>query len=387
MRRARGFVAGLGLLLVSFRWASACSFPDYRFGNGGAGGDAGSGGTSGGEECGNGKDDDGDGAKDCDDEDCRSSGWRCVKSFGGDWHGPVAFWSGSTDETPPSCAKSGGYSIATYESLVFEPSVEGLSCPTCECSGAVLEVTKSVSFRLEYPGIGACAFSDPALCDIQLHEGCNSVVFDKASLTNQGPPSRCNVVDCPYLIMTPLKVRVAGGRKEVVPVGTKGVGPTHSSVAVLCELPKKDLTCADADLACAKRPSEPFLQEICIYTESADATCPVGWTIKKPTLYRAFTDQRDCSTCTCPCTWSKDTGLARFEDHGRGGCSDNIVAVSIDNNRSGAAAYLDTTEKTEERYFSATIAPSGEVSCAASTSVTVGQVVGESPITVCCTGS
>ncbi|MGC4070303.1 MAG: hypothetical protein QM784_37700 [Polyangiaceae bacterium] len=88
--------------------------------------------------------------------------------------------------------------------------------------------------------------------------------------------SHCKNVECPYLFIMPLRVNVTGGQKEAVSVGTTGVGPTHSSVAMLCELPKKELTCAEDDLACAKRPSEPFSPEICIYTESSDATCPVG---------------------------------------------------------------------------------------------------------------
>ncbi|MGC4070304.1 MAG: hypothetical protein QM784_37705 [Polyangiaceae bacterium] len=99
-------------------------------------------------------------------------------------------------------------------------------------------------------------------------------------------------------------------------------------------------------------------------------------------------DRRTCSTCKCPCTWSKDTGTARIEDYAANStCTGGTVAISTDNKASGSTAYLDTTEQTETRYFQTTITPDGDVSCAASPAVTEGKVEGESPITVCCTGS
>ena len=350
-----------------------CSFPTYQFRN---------------EICDNGLDDNENGLIDCADPECKNSGWSCVTSIPDGWTGPVAFWSGARGDAFPGCSLSGGYTVDRFGELVTDLAVEGRTCPQCSCGSALSGETRSVDFHIDTDSNTTCAFAPVDQCPIHLVEGCQSVNLAKSDLlpdvlkyvTSNGINLRMNLV----------KAYLSGGSCAVIQVGAKGdLSPSTGGIGHVCKSLDQSGLCPSNDSACVKKTSADFGAELCIFREGLGQTCPSGWANSKPPFYKRFSDDRDCTECTCPFDEAKIPQLdAQIWDYGSdSSCQVRSITETKLSSLSGSVAYFAANAATEKRYFKVDVTAAAALSCKLSGSVQTGAVTGVDPVTICCTGN
>lgn len=244
-------------------------------GLGGAGGGpggtttSGTGGQSGGEQCGNGTDDDGDDLIDCEDSDCADH--ACVEPPPDGW--TLGTFAVSTDgHAPPDCGAGWPSSSEANAGLSAAPDAQcacSCSSPTVTCSLASTNYADSINCQWAQLGVltpsanGACD-SIPTLSGADANDG-----IEGEAVTVQS--ASCNASEGSHIL--PAVTWTDQGR--------------------LCEGVSLGGGCEDGQ-ACV--PATPTSFSLCI-SRSGDHQCPAPHTDK--TL--RYADVNDSRSCDCSC--------------------------------------------------------------------------------------
>jgi hypothetical protein len=198
---------------------------------------------TGGEDCFNGVDDDGDGQIDCADPDCSAN--SCVEQAPAGWSGPVAFSLGAG--APPACGAPWIAADSYHGGMLTAP---GSQCQ-CSCSSPQGSCVENVMFYTD----DSCAILDGTLF----------------YLTNA-----CGV---PF-------------------------NATHTSAMVGMPQPS-GATCGaalgggcGAGSVCAPAPPPQFPSHLCV-SQAGDVACPGGAFTDRHVVYTNADDTRSCSACSC----------------------------------------------------------------------------------------
>lgn len=271
---ALGAMVGLGL--------AGCQFPEYDLARGQAGSSAGGvagGGSGGSVSDGNssGMGAAGTGGSSVEPIPC-GTGKACTSALPAGWLGPVAYWQAKAGEDAelPECPE--GYA---------EPSDlhSGLDAPdgdcSCTCTSSVQACNKgaSVSVFSDLDCQTECFHASPLTCTAV--SGCSG---NQGTLLAEPPtPSgTCNA-------------KVTSHALEPV---------TWQYDARLCNLEVAEPgTCTGSGELCTPTPRPPFASQLCVFRvvpEGQDLPdCPSAYPNGREPLYSSFTDERDCSGCSC----------------------------------------------------------------------------------------
>lgn len=353
MRRSafsRRFAFSSVVALVGLLAAGACTQDFDQFepillsGSSGAGG-AGSGaaptttGGDGGENCANGKDDDGDGAIDCADESC--GGFSCVAVPNG-WRGPGLLYKGPAS-AEIACPASFPERVDVGGRGVEAPA----TCSPCSCGEPA-----SACGAVELTGYrdDACRRQSTAV-PVQAGQ-CLSLNLPFDSY-RAAPPKAASC-------------EASGGMPT-------GPAPRFKEEGLVCTRPPGEDGCGQGQ-ACAPREREidgPFQRGLCVYREG-ERRCPQGFD-ERHVFARGMIDRRGCTRCMCDAsgvTCTATTTLFRDDD-----CRESVATVSHDGRcledaPSAAALRVQVT---------------GTGSCQPRGGMPTGEVVeSDEKITVCC---
>lgn len=307
MRRC--VILAIAALALSATLPLGCSPETRQFDTPSPSGTGGSGGGTGGsapivEDCLNGEDDDGDGKRDCDDEDC-GEGYACVSLPPDGWSGPAALYIGPSD-APPSCPEDFPSAVYNgYLDLLDEPA----QCSACACDPASVKATCSPQEIALYVGkqCSGSVKSNP-----QSGIGC-TIVF------NAGSPS--SYAANPPGVTFSGACEPSGGEPMVAP-------PAWATVALACEREGFGKGCGAQ--VCAPKGRLPFQAPLCVWREG-DQMCPEAYSVKQQVLTDEpgdVVDARGCSPCAC----GKPTGTCSaattlFQDQN---CKSPIAVVPND---------------------------------------------------------
>lgn len=373
-------VAVTALALVAW----GCSFPNYEFVPDG-------GGVA--ENCTNSVDDDGDGTTDCEDTDCASAGYDCVPEVPAGWTGPVAFWTGKSGDTAPTCSSLSGYETVEFDELFSGISSKDPTCPTCTCEGAPVGETRTTKVWWESSSYysGLCAFETDELCAMSFSasDRCRSVTFNRADLRAEVINGAGSSATAYWLFVNNLESNITGGSCQPKEMGAIEKDAHYSGIGRLCMARGSTGSCDTNRLVCTKKPSDAFSSEVCVYQEGDDLDCPLGYSSKKPPQYRSVIDNRSCTECSCPANWGKSPNAdGRVTDYGSNSlCTGTYVYRSANpGDDLGTVVYLKDVES-ETRYFTTEVTAKNTPTCSRVDPEPTGLVDKSGPITVCCTGN
>ncbi len=256
-------------------------------GPGGASGGGGTdtGGTGGGltaENCADGIDNDGDGAADCLDDECRALGYACAPGVPEEWTGFYRVRvQPNTDPAPVASSCPGGGSAERY----FTGKAEQATCEPCTCGPLQGAECGAPGIACDY-GSSNCANAQarPELADSNCHNLSGSSV--SCRLTGENPVS--NPGAC-----TPSPIAPDFPNK-----------PSYKEIHDACFFdPATDGTGCGSHELCAAPGSGDYVGALCIMQPNDQAVCPPQWD-KQPQplrLYKAedTIDDRGCEDCTC----------------------------------------------------------------------------------------
>ena len=277
-RRTTSVLTLLGALL-----GQGCSQEVRQFDGagsaGGAGGEGGAGGAGGGalvEDCLNGDDDDTDGKRDCDDEDCWP-GFECVPPAPEGWVGPVSLYKGPPGEAPTCPTELPDTIYNGYAELADEPA----QCSACACDPAVALVSCNLA-PLEAYQVADCMGSKNL-------NGQNNAM---------GACSFKSMQNAPKSFRAPLPESNASGSCPPVQAEATLPPPSWTSIALACSRPDLGKGCGSQ--VCAPRGMPPFEAALCI-VQKGDLECPAPYLTR-----HTFTDDptdvvdaRGCEPCSC----------------------------------------------------------------------------------------
>lgn len=271
------YVLGAVALLASAAACEAISgLDDFELATGaGGGGAASSSGTAssstgtGGEDCLNGADDDGDGDVDCADADC--SNFACVAAPDG-WEGPVALYDGSSG-TAPDCPPELPDFVADG---LADPVQEDASCEACTCAAPAITCTPAS--LLAYGG-GICGGVSTPYAQPSQPNMCQTI--------NGNDNVDAYLADSPMVSAGPCVA--AGGTSSVPPAKAGRIGRVCGAQA--------GGGCMGGAVCAPTSVAAPFEQRLCVF-QAGDANCPVGFETKR--LYAtSLDDSRACTACSC----------------------------------------------------------------------------------------
>lgn len=279
----RGAVVAGALCVIVGLGLSGCQFPEYDLARGPAGSGAGgvasgaAGGTvsDGGSDAGSGAG--GTGGSSPSPSPC-GTGKACTNEVPAGWLGPVAYWQAKADEAsaPPECPD--GYVEPSDLHTGLDAPDGDCSC-SCTSSAQVCDKGASVSVFLDMDCQVECAHASPLTCTAV--SGCNG---------NQGT-----------MLAEPPKPSGTCQAK----VTSHALSPvTWQHDVRLCELETAEMgTCTGTGELCIPTPSPPYVSQLCVFRvvpEGQDLPdCPDAYPNSREPLYSSFTDERDCSGCTC----------------------------------------------------------------------------------------
>jgi hypothetical protein len=126
-------------------------------------------------------------------------------------------------------------------------------------------------------------------------------------------------------------------------------------------------------------PASPFEDEICVY-RAGDHACPSGYRNKR-SYSASLNDERECEPCTCI-----PSGIcsANYTLYNHPQCTvdaPDYTSVSIGQRLSGACSYNNPGISVVAMRLTSVNAPGN---CSPSSAKSVGEILAEDPITVCC---
>lgn len=266
------------LILLTALLGAGCSQEIRDFGAAGAGGAGGAGGSGGSgelvEDCLNGDDDDQDGKRDCDDEDC-SPDFECVAPAPEGWIGPAALYKGPD---APACPAE--LPDAIYEGLadlVDEPA----QCGACSCDPTGINVNCSLS-QIESYSQADCTGSKNTTGQNNFLGGCVSKSVGNLPKSFRAQPPQANALGA------------------CMPSQAEGSlpPPTWASIARACSRTELGKGCGSN--LCAPRGKPPFEATLCIVRQG-DHECPAPYLTRQTFSDDAndVVDMRGCGPCQC----------------------------------------------------------------------------------------
>lgn len=226
------------------------------------------------EDCQNGEDDDGDGKRDCDDEDCTPA-FMCAEPAPADWVGPGVLYWGPGDAVPACPADMPDLLHEGLGDLLDDPAL----CAACSCDPSSANVLCNVKDLVGYEGL-AC--SGPKKNMNQNIGGCQPVFNNQPSASYLAAP--------PTALATGLCMPSGGEATLGEPVWT--------ATPRVCSRATFGKGCGTQ--VCAARPAPPFDAGLCIL-KPGDNDCPSPYTQKRLISDSAadVADMRGCTPCTC----------------------------------------------------------------------------------------
>lgn len=419
MRSAFGtwLVTGTVAAVVAGALGPGCFYPDYQFdaeaGGGGStssgpttsattGGGATSTGTmatttgtatttstttgSGGEDCLNGVDDDGDQAVDCADPDC-DAGYSCVDAIPTGWgiFGYLAL-AESIPGSEPGCPAEFPDTAYAGSATPIAPSAE---CSACSCDPPTNGVCTLPDMDAQQPGIDAVRVSDKPCGTNPVYVGYLQIpaAWDGTCFGTQGYLGNQNL--CGSDNMSPCNVALSSNSPIVsgetcAPKG--GVAtvdpPTWAVSAKACGGATFGGGCG-AGSVCLPRPGGSFQAGVCV-AKSGDDACPAPFNDKHSYYDPAeIVDDRDCTACQCdPATGSTCAAtVAVYSSNNVSDCSQAVLTTFT----AGTCKNIPGNPPVFSKKLQVTQPPSGG-SCGVSAGgalPTGGVTLGE-PTTLCC---
>ncbi|NUP13604.1 MAG: hypothetical protein HOW73_46810 [Polyangiaceae bacterium] len=337
---------------------------------GGAGGEDGGGGSTSStvdlEVCTNGVDDDADGDIDCGDTGC-SDEVSCVAPPPEGWTGPFLVYEGP----------SGGFAgcPAEYPDTDFQGN-SGLVAPDATCSACTCGAPQNQQCNMPAlfsTGDAMCGQGTFCSGDMPLPPGwtgaCNGNTQFPGGQTTCGMNANAT---CSSSTGVACNQSVSMNAMTVTPGScTPGTStpttqpPSWSNLVVACGNPTVVAAGCNGDFTCLPKPGPDFIDGLCIAAPGVQA-CPSGAFTNQHVFHTGFTDDRDCSTCSCAsssgatCT----ANVTIYSNNQVNTCTAPIATLSISNsagdceNLSGNPA-IATHSATITGPTGGTCAPSG----------------------------
>lgn len=271
--------SALMLLAALLAQGLACSQETREF-NGSSGGSGGAGGGGGSgelvEDCLNGDDDDQDGKRDCDDEDCAPD-FECVAPAPEGWIGPVALFKGPSSEAPACPTELPDSIYQGLADLVDEPA----QCSACSCDPTGVNVNCSLA-SVEAYAQPNCAGSKNQTGQNNFLNGCSSKSVGDFPESFRIMPPQVNA----FGLCMP-----AQAEASLPP-------PVWASIALACSRAQLGKGCGTQ--LCAPRGKPPFEEALCI-VQKGDHECPVPFLTRHTFADdpNDVTDARGCGPCQC----------------------------------------------------------------------------------------
>jgi hypothetical protein len=286
---------------------------------------------------------------------CSQATHACVEPGVEGWEGPVAFYVGDAEDTPPACG--GNFPISGPNAFT------GLEVPasTCECGcGPALGVTCAGTSAVWYHGSSSSCES-PTASYINVWNNCTNMA---------------EVFGNRYWRFDSSGLIVAGGSCEVIPV--VDVPPVVLGARIIiCGGADDDGGC-DSGSQCLPRPAAPFDESLCLYREG-DTLCPSGSAYSdRRVFFTSNTDNRACALCTCSTP--------------AGSCADSYATLESLAGCTSVSQTLATLPGTGDCVLSSSLSSAfaielhrvAQASCTASQGKLLGLAQATNPVTVCC---
>jgi hypothetical protein len=318
---------------------------------GGSGGNAG-----GGEVCGDGLDNDADGAADCADPDCEPV-LTCAAPPPDGWKGPSAFYLGDV-AIAPACG-------APWTSAL-DAGGGALQAMPAECGCACSAPTGAACVN----GVPNVTFWGPAAQD------CSGA----AAISMSVAPNMCQAPAVSLVSAAAMAQPLAANGGTCSPVVSVSPPPAKwESLGRLCSAADDTAQGCDGEELCVPRPeTQGFGGGLCIFTEG-DVACPRATPYSiKTLLFQDIDDERGCTPCTCGGASGVTCGgtTKLYTDNA---CNVALADVPHD----GSCVFFGNHAVAGLRFSPA--GPAGG-SCPATGGSPVGQAHGIEPLTVCCKG-
>jgi hypothetical protein len=263
---------------------------------------------------------------------------ECI-NLGPGWNGPVVVADGST---PPACTSGEEPQFEAFSDLVAPPA----EC-TCSCGAADVECpeTGDILNRGAPDAFSCVMFVSPVWQD-EVGPGCNDIpnALDLSELLLQvDQPGSLAGFSCDPLETTE------------VPAAEWGSGWSGCTA---------DASVGECDVC------DTQIGGMCIWQEG-DVDCNVPGFPVKSLLHTGFSDGRDCSDCSC----GAPSGICSADVTYRSGDTCNLGNVG--SGQAGDCVDVEFARGANVTFFDT-------FSCDASAVSPTGSVVGEGPITTCC---
>lgn len=352
----------LGIVGVGCQWIG--DLQDLSVGTQGSGGIGGQGGAglpsslsgwvSGTEDCLNGKDDDGNGAIDCADEQCAMVGFECAAAIPTGWQFVAALVAPYAVDAPVVSCPDGMPTAKVYA----EPATTG-TCSPCQCSydGVACGAPEVSCWYSSSNCSGGADVTIPAQAP-----GCsvlpNVPTLSTGSCLLTGPALPINKGTC-----------TATG-------GTLDSSPTWGKMVHLCGVPSFAAGC-DSNQACVPAMNVGLMNgQQCIMREGMHA-CPLDWSGSKVDAFQNGVDTRECVGCACDVNTATCAGGLMWV-HDENDCSGSNVPIQFDSGCTVVQTQFDGTRAS----VVGTAGSFASGSCGKSS--LQGSVNAINPVTICC---
>ncbi len=387
---------------------TGCLFPDYTFdepepsggagaqggggttssggggaGPGGGGAQPGGGGAGGGppqEDCLAPGDEDSDGMADCADPDCDPD-VECVATIPVGWgtFGYVALSRGAQGADPPCPLGAETSAYAGNGSLMNTTA----SCTACDCDTPMDRDCEILDLNSGVAGVqgvrvrdASCAGSPMNFDDLTVPVGWDGSCTGSDQAVGGGmcPGTSCNLsVQVPIAQPTNGSCLATGGEPS-------GLTPAWGESVKACSAAETLGGCGAGE-TCVPRPASPYEPRACI-GRAGDHACPSGAFSQKSLAFASFTDDRDCSSCSCgaPAGGTCKLLVSLFSNAAPNTCTTLLTTLESNScvNLAGNPALVGSRSATVMN------APTGGSCPVTGGGVPSGGVTPTSPTTFCC---
>lgn len=309
---------------------------------------------------------------------CTLDRFRCVAPVPAPWQGPVARRLMSSNGVVGHCEGEYRFPINATKPFTGEPVFAPLSCSPCSC-GDVQGLSCSDILSVEYHQDSSCGDLLLSVPRVSADNSCIQI----SSATGQARS---------VLVPTPILDRAGASCPPNGGFPTKTAATWQRQERWCRARVAQSLRCSDPSRVCVPKVESVFEPGVCIYQEG-DHACPSGEYANKVLLYRGEKDQRECSACSCGPVQGELScgGFLRHYSNDR--CYDapteRVESSRIDTAQSSVCRSLSNFSVAAPR--STLIEPEIQgkeaASCTPSGGQPSGEVVGDDPVTLCCTGS
>lgn len=275
----------------------------------------------------------------------------CLPPAPADWNGPAVFVDSEDSNDSPGCPDSFPEEVAMLHDELVAPAAE---C-ACECGDAL--GASCDTLVLEFHGADSTCLGG-ANDEYVIGSSCE----DEPSVTNS---SRFWSVDQPGLV---------GGACSPT-AETTVPGPTWTTDTLVCGMASSRHETCEGGRTCVPTPPSDSFSSVCIWRPGS-FECPAGGFTEQFVRYSTFTDDRDCSACSCDSPEGDCVGNVRLwpSDDCSGGLAAGTVPVG-----GGCIASVDSVSSADRGSISV-----ADASCAPLGGEAIGEAAPSDPHTFCC---